>query len=428
MNGRIQVESETGKGSAFTVWLPQKLVNRNVIGFETLKNLRQFHMTDITHKRKKLKRHPMPYGKVLIVDDVKHNLFIAKGLMNPYQLQIETAISGYEAIEKVNLDGEYDIIFMDHMMPDMDGIETAKRLRDSGYLKPIVALTANAIVGQADEFLQNGFEDFITKPIDTQRLDWILNRFIRDIHEPDAINSDDAIDGGDDAAPVSSARSAPDAPDAPDAPEKSIVTESISSANESGIIEILVSHKINGVDIIKGLQRYDNNTDVYLNVLNSYVSNVNLLLENLESQLENDITNYIVSVHGIKGTSYSVFADGLSAAAEKLEHAAENADYDFIRRENPVFIKDAEKLMSDLMDLLVKIENKNPKPLKNVPDKEILSRLCDACKLYDMRQAEKVMAEIDKYKYDEDDGLVDWLREKVNVMQYKLIVERISEE
>jgi CheY-like chemotaxis protein len=122
----------------------------------------------------------MPYGKVLVVDDVKINLYVAEGLMAPYELKIETVISGFEAIDKVN-DGEtYDIIFMDHMMPQMDGIETTEKLREMGYSGTIVALTANALVGNDEVFRQHGFDDFVSKPIDTRHLNSILNKFVRD--------------------------------------------------------------------------------------------------------------------------------------------------------------------------------------------------------------------------------------------------------
>jgi len=126
----------------------------------------------------------MPYGKVLIVDDVETNLYVAEGLMSAYDLQIETAISGFAAIEKVERGSTYDVIFMDHMMPQMDGIETTQKLRVMGYRGTIVALTANALAGNADMFKQNGFDDFISKPIDLRNLNSILNKFVRDSHSP----------------------------------------------------------------------------------------------------------------------------------------------------------------------------------------------------------------------------------------------------
>jgi len=126
----------------------------------------------------------MPYGSVLVVDDMEANLYIASGLLRPYDIQIETATSGKEALELVSSGKSYDIIFMDHIMPEMDGIEATKRLRGSGYTKPIIALTANAVTGQADIFFQNGFDELISKPIDIRQLNSVLNRFIHDIYPP----------------------------------------------------------------------------------------------------------------------------------------------------------------------------------------------------------------------------------------------------
>jgi CheY-like chemotaxis protein len=122
----------------------------------------------------------MPYGSVLIVDDVDSNLFVAKGMMLPYGLKIETVTSGFKALEQIRGGKVYDIIFMDHMMPGMDGLEAARKIREMGYTHPIVALTANAVVGKAEMFLENGFNGFISKPIDIRELNAILNRFIRD--------------------------------------------------------------------------------------------------------------------------------------------------------------------------------------------------------------------------------------------------------
>jgi CheY-like chemotaxis protein len=129
----------------------------------------------------------MPYGKVLVVDDIETNLYVAIGLLAPYKIQTETAASGFAAIELVKAGNAYDVIFMDHMMPKMDGVEATRRIRELGYTLPIVALTANAVVGQANIFIQNGFDDFISKPIDIRQLNAILNRLIRDKQPPEVL-------------------------------------------------------------------------------------------------------------------------------------------------------------------------------------------------------------------------------------------------
>ena len=183
MGGEIHVKSKPGEGSVFTVRLPQVRCGASVCGNDTAKNLREFnfHNTSL-QKKSQIIHEQMPYGKVLVVDDVESNLVVAKGYLTPYELHIETVKSGFDAIEKIDNGKNYDIIFMDHMMPKMDGIKTTKILREMGYTHPIVALTANAVVGQEEMFLANGFDGFISKPIDSRELNHILIELIRNKH------------------------------------------------------------------------------------------------------------------------------------------------------------------------------------------------------------------------------------------------------
>ena len=187
MDGTIGVESEYEKGSMFFVTARQGAVECAPIGSEVAKKLRNFTFTSGRQAvALEIDNEPMPYGSVLVVDDVETNLYVAKGLLAPYGLNIETAESGFEAIEKTATamanGNTYDIIFMDHMMPKMDGIEAAQKLRERGYHGPIVALTANALVGNDEMFARHGFDGFISKPIDTLRLNEVLNQFIRGKH------------------------------------------------------------------------------------------------------------------------------------------------------------------------------------------------------------------------------------------------------
>jgi signal transduction histidine kinase/CheY-like chemotaxis protein/ABC-type amino acid transport substrate-binding protein len=185
MGGEISVESKLGKGSVFTVYLPQKTAGYGDLGKELAGKLENFRMNDTKHTRKaRIVYTPMPYGSVLVVDDVESNLYVAKGLMKPYGLSVDAVTGGLEALAKIKNGGVYDIVFMDHMMPGMDGIEAAKEIRGLGYTRPIVALTANAVVGQSDVFLKNGFDGFISKPIDVGQLDEMLKKFVCDKPPP----------------------------------------------------------------------------------------------------------------------------------------------------------------------------------------------------------------------------------------------------
>jgi CheY-like chemotaxis protein/anti-sigma regulatory factor (Ser/Thr protein kinase) len=185
MDGEISVESEFGKGSTFSVKIWQESVDAPPIGASLAKQLCSF---SFTAKRENLQitREPMPYGNVLVVDDVETNLYVASGLLLQYKLGVETAYSGFDALKKINNGKKYDIIFMDHMMPKMDGIETTQKIRALGYSGTIIALTANALTGNDEMFMQHGFDGFIPKPINLVLLNKTLNKFIRDKYQEEA--------------------------------------------------------------------------------------------------------------------------------------------------------------------------------------------------------------------------------------------------
>ena len=188
MDGLIDVDSDYGVGSVFTVLLKQKAVPCSPIGAELAEKLRSFtYISTREAIRPSFIREIMPYGTVLLVDDVDTNLYVAEGLLAPYKLRVETAGSGFTTLDLIKSGKSYDVIFMDHMMPLMDGIETTGQLRALGYDGAIVVLTANALVGNDEMFLEKGFDGFISKPIDIEQLNMVLNRFVRDRH-PDRDN------------------------------------------------------------------------------------------------------------------------------------------------------------------------------------------------------------------------------------------------
>jgi len=181
MNGKLSVDSAPGRGTVITVRIPQGLAGSGTIGREAAEKFKAFKFTTASQKKiRKIDREPMPYGRVLVVDDMKSNLDVAVLLLSPYQLQIEIAESGREAIALIKKKKEYDIIFMDHMMPDMDGIETTRKIRALGYKLPVFALTANALAWKQGAFLENGFDGYIFKPIDIRQLNDTLNKYVRD--------------------------------------------------------------------------------------------------------------------------------------------------------------------------------------------------------------------------------------------------------
>ena len=184
MGGSISAKSEYGKGSVFTAEIIQGLVDGSLsLGEETAEALRNFRYLSRTQTAGlSLNKEPLwlPQVRVLVVDDLPANLLVARGMLAPYGLQADTAASGREAIEMVK-NHNYDLIFMDHMMPEMDGIETAeaiRKLETNGKQTPIIALTANALRGMRESYLEKGFQDYLSKPISPAALDEIINKWL----------------------------------------------------------------------------------------------------------------------------------------------------------------------------------------------------------------------------------------------------------
>jgi CheY-like chemotaxis protein len=230
----------------------------------------------------------MPYGKVLVVDDVESNLYVVKGLLIPYELHVETAKSAFEAIERVKSGNVYDIVFMDHMMPVMDGIEAAKILRSLDYSRPIVALTANAMSGQSKMFLSNGFDRFISKPIDSRELDMVLKELIRDRKPPEIVEA---------AQREKKASSA--------APKK----------NLAELARYFVMDARDGIKVLKDMHA------------------------KIDSLSDADIVLYTTTVHGMKSALANIGETKLSECALELEKAGKARNFSVITDKTPVFIK-----------------------------------------------------------------------------------------
>jgi CheY-like chemotaxis protein len=185
MDGEITVESEYGKGSTFRVRIRQGFIAGKSIGKEIVESLSSFRYSDEKRQaQKKLMRPDLSYAKVLVVDDFPTNLDVAAGMLRKYQMRVDCATSGQESIDLIAA-GEpvYDAIFMDHMMPGMDGVEAVKAIRalDTAYAQdiPIIALTANAIAESEKMFMENGFNAFLPKPFNVMTLDSVVQRWVR---------------------------------------------------------------------------------------------------------------------------------------------------------------------------------------------------------------------------------------------------------
>jgi len=173
MGGTIQAESEYGKGSIFTFSIPQQVVDAAPCAYDTGRETAEFKSFEI--------RFTAPQAKIMVVDDNEINLRVVQDLLQKFGVTPELVGSGMDCLVRLWTQPDYDLIFMDHMMPEMNGIEVAQKIRSlgDGYTSiPIVALSANAVKGAEQEFLAGGMDDFLTKPIELQALSGILEKWL----------------------------------------------------------------------------------------------------------------------------------------------------------------------------------------------------------------------------------------------------------
>jgi CheY-like chemotaxis protein/anti-sigma regulatory factor (Ser/Thr protein kinase) len=349
MNGEILVESEVDKGSVFTVRLPQKIIDSGVLGRELTENLLHLNSTRTSNFDKMLHvtREYMPYGRILIVDDVETNLYVASGLMAPYGLSIETADSGFEAIEKIKNGASYDIIFMDHYMPKMDGIETTKIIRDMGYQHSIVVLTANAITGQAEMFLENGFDAFISKPIDLRQLNSTLNKLVRDKYPSEIIEA---------------ARK---------------LKENVKKYSAGGALQPTTGSQL---------------AETFVRDAKKAVATLEAIHANNYAR-SNDIQMFIISVHSMKSALVNIREPDLSETARRLELVGRERDTATMMNELPAFLSNLKAVIDKIS---INEDDRNVEIIDE--DRAFLSEklliIQEACAAYDNKTARRALADL----------------------------------
>jgi signal transduction histidine kinase/CheY-like chemotaxis protein/HPt (histidine-containing phosphotransfer) domain-containing protein len=258
-----------------------------------------------------------PDARALIVDDIATNLRVAAELMAPYGLKIDTCLSGARAIEMVK-HNKYDIIFMDHMMPEMDGIAATGAIRaladDGDYYRnlPVIMLTANAVSGQREMFLENGINDFLPKPIEVRHLNDILEKWI------------------------------------PRAKQKKSSSPVLWDFEED---RSLLS--INGVNAQTGLRNAGDSLKAYKKVLAVFIADANERISQIEAALsEFNLSLYTTLVHAIKGASRSIGADYVGELAAELEEAGHAENVVMIREKTGIFLEKLQILRDSIADTL----------------------------------------------------------------------------
>lgn len=312
MHGKLAVESVYGEGSVFTVSFPQKVIRPDGIGdFEE-----KFHAY-IQSLQTYSESFRAPEAEILVVDDNEMNLFVFENLLKKTQVKI-TKCTGGEACLDLVCAKKFDVVFLDHMMPGMDGIETMKRMREMEEFPskkaPIIALTANAIVGVREMYIGEGFDDYLSKPISGDDLEEILRRYIP--HEKLIIESkgektdtktEDVVTEGAKAVPKTT--------------EVSVSAETITEES--------------WIDGALGLRYSADNEEMYREFLKMFCDMWPEKKERIEQYFATgDWENYTIAVHALKSTSLSIGAKTLSEKALALEQAGKAGDIALIREKH----------------------------------------------------------------------------------------------
>jgi CheY-like chemotaxis protein len=360
MGGDVSASSVFGEGSVFTAAIPQKIKDGRTLG-EIGERI-----YDVDETRDARISFTAPTACILVVDDIETNLKVVEGLLAPYEMKVRACGSGVEAIRMAQ-ESIYDVIFMDHMMPEMNGIETTAAIRaiEGEYFKtvPIIALTANAVSGMREIFLQSGFNDFLSKPIEISKLNEIIERWIPKEKRANAARN---------SKPVPAAETA---------------------------------LEIEGLDTSRGLASTGGTMEGYVRVLETYCRDAAKRLEILSGAPDGTCAASIITqVHALKSASASIGADEISHMAAELEKAGKNGDADFISAELALFRESLSGLIGRIRPALAEyIRNARNGAYSGDSGsgyQETLSRLRNALLAEDIGEADTLLEELEAMPID----------------------------
>jgi len=285
-------------------------------------------------------RFTIPHVRLLVVDDIATNLKVVQGLLAPYGAAVDTCLSGLQAIELIKRN-EYDIVFMDHMMPNMDGIEATAIIRELEGERfrtvPIIALTANAVVGMRETFIGHGFNDFIAKPIDISKLDEMLGCWIPKEKKEQGLKTENRGSDHDSASGLN--------PDSPDC------NSPVSGSGDDD--DALPLPAIPGVNTASGVFMTGGSQAAYKEVLDLFCKDVEERLPILREKPEADaLPALVIHIHSLKSASASIGAQEISTQAAGLEAIARAGDVAFIRQILPDFVDQLVELVKGINNAL----------------------------------------------------------------------------
>ncbi|MBR6909703.1 MAG: response regulator, partial [Lachnospiraceae bacterium] len=294
MGSRLEVKSVYGEGSDFSFEIIQKVVSKEPIG-----DFNETYMKSLESMSEYRSKFIAPDGRILVVDDTPMNLTVVKGLLKETLLRIDTAQSGAEAIEKVK-EAKYDIIFMDQRMPEMDGTETLQKMKQMGEENkskdsPVIILTANVVSGARENFIKAGFDDYLSKPIDTNKMESMIAKYLPDekILSPD---------------PETEEASGKEIPEKEETELEKFYKNSENLDYKAGIAGCM-------------------NEDILKEALHDFYVALKDGPDTIESLWKKgDLENYSIKVHALKSSARIIGATALSEQAAFLEKCSDERD------------------------------------------------------------------------------------------------------
>ncbi len=365
MGGTISVKSEYGKGSIFSFFIFQGVVDYSPTGDYNVLTERE---------ARELKRGSetfiAPMAKILAVDDNITNLKVIQGILSMYQMRVDIAMSGEECLDKIQKN-HYHLVLMDQMMPVMDGIETTKRIRafDDQYMRkiPVIALTANAIRGSREMFLENGFQDYISKPMDIALLEKVLRTYL----PKDFIYYVDKND-----------------------PK----------------IQLGREITIPNVDVEKGIENYGNSRNRYFQILRYIYDDGEEQIARMRSFIEEKkYDSYTFDAHALKGLARGIGAMKLAQLAMEQEMASRDGNYFVVEEGANVLFEEYEMLLANIKyvfqqnNIPLKDENEtsNGEVMEEDELKCRLYSLFESLEMLEQQEADKKIKVILSYEMNE---------------------------
>lgn len=369
MGSSLEVQSVYGEGSTFSFTIEQEFMSEDEIGDYSIRYEDALKDSYVYHEL-----FVAPDAKILVVDDTEVNLVVVKNLLKNTKIQIDTCMSGKEAIKLAN-ENKYDAVFIDHMMPDMDGIETLSHIRKSGKCMdvPSVALTANAVSGAREMYQKAGFTNYMSKPIDGLKLEELLY----DILPKDKLNKPDIEDDFETDVNILDDEEATD----------DIIPHWLYDAQE--------------IDVQSGVSN-TGSKDAYMSVLSVFNTSIEENASEIEAAYNNaDWKNYTIKVHALKSSARIIGAKELSNRAKKLEEAGNKEDISYIEgntNELLIMYRELNKKLSMLNQRDEELPDISPDELR-----EAYLTIYEMSKAMDYGFVENVLNELRRYNIPSDD-------------------------